>query len=418
MALFERDTDIYRDRDALREDYQPEDIVGRDTELENYQAALQPVINGEQPNNIFLYGKTGVGKTVASRYLLKHLQEDADQYDDIFLTVVFLNCDGLNSSYQVATHLVNKLRPENNQISTTGYPLAAVYDKLWTEFENLDGTVLVVLDEIDNIRDDSILYQLPRARDNDNLANTKLGLIGISNDFEFRDQLSSKVKSSLCEEELHFPAYNASELRSILEQRVEVAFQPDVVEEAVLSYCAAIGARDAGDARQSIELLMKGGDIARKEDASTVKEEHVKRGEKLLERSRVAEGISGLTPHGRYILYALVTLHLENETPVRTRNIRPRYTRICQTAGDDPLVPRRMRDHLGDLTMLGIADVTERNEGRRGGKYREYTLKADTDTVIEALDETINRVGVHQSLADAGYQDVQTTLIDIPEQDD
>jgi cell division control protein 6 len=413
MPMFERDTEIYRDRDALREDYQPDEVVGRTEELDAYQAALQPVINGEQPNNIFLYGKTGVGKTVTTRYLLEHLQTDADQYDDISLTVVFLNCDGLNSSYQVATHLVNKLRDEHDQISTTGYPLAAVYDKLWSDLEALEGTVLVVLDEIDNIQDDSILYQLPRARDNNNLHDTKLGLIGISNDFEFRDQLSSKVKSSLCEEELHFPAYDASELRSILEQRVEVAFQPGVVDNAVIAYCAAVGARDAGDARQAIELLMKGGDLARKDDDSTVQEDHVKRGEKLLERSRVAEGISGLTPHGRYILYALVTLHLEDETPVRTRDIRPRYTHICQNIGDDPLVPRRMRDHLGDLTMLGIADVTERNEGRRGGKYREYTLKTDTETVVTALDETISEVGVHQSLAEAGYRDVQTTLTDI-----
>lgn len=417
MAMFERDTEIYRDRDALREDYQPDEVVGRAEELDAYQAALQPVINGEQPNNIFLYGKTGVGKTVTTRYLLEHLQTDVSQYDDISLTVVSLNCDGLNSSYQVATHLVNKLRDEHNQISTTGYPLAAVYDKLWADLDALEGSVLVVLDEIDNIQDDSILYQLPRARDNDHLRDTKLGLIGISNDFEFRDQLSSKVKSSLCEEELHFPAYDATELRSILEQRVEVAFQPDVVDDAVIAYCAAIGARDAGDARQSIELLMKGGDLARKEDASTVQEDHVKRGETLLERSRVAEGISGLTPHGRYILYALVTLHLEGETPVRTRDIRPRYTHICQNIGDDPLVPRRMRDHLGDLTMLGIADVTERNEGRRGGKYREYTLKTDIETVVTALDETISEVGVHQSLADAGYRDVQTTLVDITEDD-
>jgi cell division control protein 6 len=416
MAMFERDTEVYRDRDALREDYQPDELVGRTEELEAYQAALQPVINGEQPNNIFLYGKTGVGKTVTTRYLLEHLRTDADRYDDISLTVVFLNCDGLNSSYQVATHLVNKLRDEHDQISTTGYPLAAVYDKLWADLEALEGSVLVVLDEIDNIEDDSILYQLPRARDNDNLRETKLGLIGISNDFEFRDQLSSKVKSSLCEEELHFPAYDAAELRSILEQRVEVAFQPGVVDDAVIAYCAAIGARDAGDARQSIELLMKGGDLARKEDTTTVREEHVRRGEKLLKRSRVVEGISGLTPHGRYILYALVTLHLEGETPVRTRDIRPRYTHICQNIGDDPLVPRRMRDHLGDLTMLGIADVSERNEGRRGGKYREYTLKTDVETVVKALDGTISEIGVHQSLADAGYRDVRTTVVDAAEE--
>jgi cell division control protein 6 len=53
--MFERDTEIYQNRDALRGDYQPDTLVGRDTELERYKTALQPVINGEQPNNIFLY---------------------------------------------------------------------------------------------------------------------------------------------------------------------------------------------------------------------------------------------------------------------------------------------------------------------------------------------------------------------------
>ena len=402
MTLFEPDTSIYADRDALREDYQPNSVVGRAAELDAYKAALQPVINGEQPNNVFLYGKTGVGKTVTTRYLLDHLQQDAAAHDDLDLTVLMLNCDGVTSSYQVATRLVNRLRDETRQISSTGYPLAAVYEKLWADLDALGGTVLVVLDEIDTIEDDSILYQLPRARDNDNISEAKLGLIGISNDFEFRQELSSKVKSSLCETELHFPTYNADELRSILERRVEVAFRDGVVEDAVVRYCAAVGARDAGDARQSIELLMKGGDLAREENADRVTEEHVKRGKELLERSRVAEGIAGLTSHGRYILYALLTLHLEDETPVRTRNLRPRYTTICHAVGNDPLVPRRMRDHLGDLTMLGIADVTERNEGRDGGRYREYTLQTIPETVVAALNETIRTVGVHQSLVDGG----------------
>ena len=406
MALFEPDGSIYADRDALREDYQPDSVVGRAEELEAYKAALQPVINGEQPNNIFLYGKTGVGKTVTTRYLLDHLQQDAAAHEDLDLTVLMLNCDGVTSSYQVATRLVNRLRDETRQISSTGYPLAAVYEKLWADLDALEGTVLVVLDEIDTIEDDSILYQLPRARDNDNISEAKLGLIGISNDFEFRQELSSKVKSSLCETELHFPTYDANELRSILERRVEVAFREGVVNDAVIRYCAAIGARDAGDARQSIELLMKGGDLAREENADRVTEAHVRRGKELLERSRVAEGIAGLTSHGRYILYALLTLHLEDETPIRTRNLRPRYTTICHAVGNEPLVPRRMRDHLGDLTMLGIADVTERNEGRRGGRYREYTLQTIPETVVDALDETIREVGVHQLLVDGGFHEL------------
>lgn len=400
MPLFERDTNIYQDRDALREDYQPSELVGRDEEIQTYRAALQPVINGEQPNNIFIYGKTGVGKTAATRYLLSHLKEDAAEYDDLDLTILFLNCDGLNSSYQVATHLVNQLRSERNQISTTGYPLAAVYDMLWADLDTMSGTTLVVLDEVDNIEDDSILYQLPRARANGNLQDTKVGIIGISNDFSFRDNLSSKVKSSLCEQEIQFPAYSSGNLRAILEQRATVAFHDGVLNDGVISLCGAYGARDAGDARQSLDLLMQAGDIAREQDADSVTENHVREGKDELERGRVKEGISGLTQHGHLVLYALLTFDLEDETPIRSRDIRPRYSRFCELAGINPLAARRMRDHLGDLDMLGIAGATERNEGRGGGSYRQYTLDMDPKLILDALSETVEDVGVHDSIID------------------
>ncbi|WMT10225.1 orc1/cdc6 family replication initiation protein [Natrinema thermotolerans] len=406
--MFERDTDIYCNRDALREDYQPDELVGRDDELNRYKTALQPVINGEQPNNIFLYGKTGVGKTAGTRFLLDHLVDDAAQYDDIELTVKMLNCDGLSSSYQIATRLVNKFRNESNQISTTGYPRSTVYSMLWDELDKYGGTILIVLDEVDHINDDSILYQLPRARANGNLSEAKIGIIGISNDFSFRDDLSPKVKSSLCEEELQFPAYDAQELIEILQQRADVAFHDDVLDSGVIELCAAYGAKDAGDARQSLDLLMKAGDLARDRDTETITENLVRDAREELERGRIREGISGLTQHGHLVLYALITLEQQGETPVRSRDIRPRYTSFAEQISVDPLVPRRMRDHLGELSMLGIISAVERNEGRRGGTYRQYSVDMDVNMVLTALEETITEVGVHESVADKFDQD--TTL--------
>ncbi len=408
MGIFERDTEIYTNRDAFREDYQPGELVGRDEELARYKTALQPVINGEQPNNIFLYGKTGVGKTVATRYLLDHLVQDATEYDDIDLTVRILNCDGLSTSYQIATRLVNKFRDDTNQISTTGYPRAAVYDMLWEALDQCGGTILIVLDEVDHIDDDSILYQLPRARANGHLSDAKIGIIGISNDFSFRDNLSPKVKSSLCEEELQFPAYDASDLIKILSQRAEVAFHDGVLEDGVIQLCAAYGAKDAGDARQSLDLLMKAGDLARERDTDVLTDDLVREAREELERGRIREGITGLTQHGHLVLYAMVTYEQQGQTPVRSRDIRPRYTNFAEQVGIDPLVPRRMRDHLGELSMLGIVTAVERNEGRRGGTYREYSLNMDLDMMLDALEETVSEVGVHESVSER--VDMQKTL--------
>ncbi|SEP22370.1 orc1/cdc6 family replication initiation protein [Halogranum amylolyticum] len=164
-----RDDSIYRNRDALLDDYTPETLVGRDDELQQYHSALQPAISGEQPNNIFLYGKAGVGKTAATRFLLNRLQSDAEQYDDLRVNSQLVNCDGTDSSYQVAVNLVNRLRPIEDQISESGYSRSQVYHLMWNEFDQLNGIVLVVLDEVDHLEDGSILYQLSRARENQHL---------------------------------------------------------------------------------------------------------------------------------------------------------------------------------------------------------------------------------------------------------
>jgi cell division control protein 6 len=279
---------------------------------------------------------------------------------------------------------------------------------LWSELESCGGTIVIVLDEVDHIEDDSILYQLPRARANGNLSEAKIGIIGISNDFSFRDNLSPKVKSSLCEEELQFPAYDANELVEILSQRAQVAFHESVINNGVIKLCAAYGAKDAGDARQSLDLLMKAGDLARERDTDTITDDLVRDAREELERGRIREGISGLTQHGHLVLYALLTLEQQGKTPVRSRDIRPRYTSFAEQVGVDPLVPRRMRDHLGELSMLGIVSAVERNEGRRGGTYREYSLDMDTEMVLTALEEIVAQVGIHESVAE--MVDQETTI--------
>jgi cell division control protein 6 len=386
MSTFTRDTEIFRDEDMLREDYQPESITAREDELENYRKALQPVINGAQPRNIFLYGKTGVGKTAVSRFLLDRLQQDTEQYDDIDLSVYWLNCTNLSSSYQVAVNLVNTIRDPDEQISTTGYPQQRVFDILYDELDGIGGTVLLVFDEIDQIGgDDEILYELPRARANGYLETAKPGVIGISNDFGFRDDLSPKVKDTLCEEEIHFSPYNGPELEAILRERAEKALFDDAAEEGVISLCAALAAQDTGSARQALNILYNAGEMARTEGTSIITESHVHSAREALEQSQIEHGMRELTKHGHLALVATLHLALEEEMPARVREIYPRYRTIAGHSDIEPLVRRRMHDHLADLAMLGILDRQSRNEGRRGGQYYEYEFSVDLRTVQEVV---------------------------------
>jgi cell division control protein 6 len=397
MSLFEPDHSVFRNRDLLKTEYTPDEIVGRDEEIDQLAAALQPVINGEYPDNIFIYGKAGVGKTAVTKHLLEDLSDSAEHYD-IDLTVVMFNCDGLSTSYQAAIRLLNRLRPAEEEISETGHPGAKIYRLLWQELNSIGGAVLLVLDEIDHIDDDEFLYQTTRADSNGNIDNIKLGLIGISNDSTFREKLGSKVQSSLCETTVLFPPYNADELGSVLEQRAEKAFHEDALDESIIGLCAAHGRQAGGDARHALNLLRKAGDIARTEGADNVSEQHVERAEEQINARESMDIMRGLTQHGKLTLYALTTLEAEGETPAPSMRVYERYEELCKFAATDPNTSRRLRMFLSDFDTLSITRGEKNHGGHGEGTQTLHELQEDTATVIDALQEFISQVGAHTSI--------------------
>lgn len=394
---FQPDDKLYKQRNTLKVEYVPDDIVGRDNEIEEYEAALQPVINGEYPDNIFIYGKTGVGKTAVTNFLLNELEESAEHFD-VDISVITVNCDGLSTSYQAAISLVNKLRSPDNHIAETGHPQSKVYRLLWDELNTLSETVIVVLDEIDHLTDDTFLYQITRADNNGYIDNIQLGLIGISNDSTFREQLDAKVQSSLCETEISFPPYGADELQKVLEQRAKIAFHPEALDEGVIPLCAALGRQDGGDARRAITLLRKAGDLARTENAETVTTNHVERAQEKLEAQQSMDIIRNLTEHEQLTLYGLTTLAAEGATPARSRVVYQRYKKLCEFRDRDPRTARRMRSFLSDFEILNLTISRKEHLGQNGGTYREHELNRDIATVVDALQTPISEFGAHQSI--------------------
>lgn len=388
MGMFERDREVFADADPLGDSYEPDNIREREEELAKFQRALQPVIDNRPASNIFLYGKTGTGKTVATRYILSHLREDAAQYSDVDLSTLWVGCENLSSSYQVAVALANKLRSERGKdpISTTGYSQQRVFDILYEELDGLGNTVVIVLDEIDNIGDsDDILYGLPRARSNGYVDNVKPVVIGISNDFQFRDNLSPKVKDTLAEKEILFSPYDADQLTAILRPRAEQAFYEDVVEDSVIQLCGAYAGKDTGSARQAIRLLREAGELAQANDETTVTDDHVRKARDELEKSQLHEGMQELTIQGHAVLCALAAVEARGDTPLRSTELYHRYLRICEKLDTDSVSERRVRDHLSDMDMLGLANVFQRNEGISAGRYHEYELDIPLDAVLGVL---------------------------------
>ncbi|QLG29777.1 AAA family ATPase (plasmid) [Halorarum halophilum] len=416
-SIFEDDVEIIRDADLFTEEHTPEEILCRDDVMQNYVNALKPVYKGRPPRNAFLYGDTGVGKTAATKYLLRELESDirernADRPadDQRTFTHVRINCqniapsDGTASSYQVAIALVNEFR--DDQIASTGYASREVYSMLYEELDDIGGTVLIVLDEVDRVGEsDTLLYDLPRARDIGYVEDTRIGLIGISNDYTFRSNLSPKVRDTLCETEIKFPAYSADELEEIIAARANNALHDETYDKEVLSLCAALAMRNSsGSARRAMDLLKQAAEHAENVGNMPIQPDDVYAAKEELDYGDMVESIIDQDQHKQLIIDAVARLEADGRTPVRTKAIHAIYEQLASAAGDDPLSQRGMYNHLTRLDMLGFLQSFQNNEGLRGGQYNTYELS-------EAL--TVRQVKDAIDSSDLPTNDVELELDNI-----
>ena len=93
----------------------------------------------------------------------------------------FVNCKQISTIIKIIKRIYNVVAPEV-EIPATGLTTSEYYDRLWKILNNFDGITIVVLDEVDKLEDDSLLYNLSRARENLDITNGFISILGISNE--------------------------------------------------------------------------------------------------------------------------------------------------------------------------------------------------------------------------------------------
>ncbi len=371
---------IFRNRDVLRHSYTPEHLPHRSEQIEELASILVPALKGETPSNIFIYGKTGTGKTATVRYVGRQLEEMGKKLR-IYCYVHYLNCERIDTQYRVLATLAKVL---GRNVPMTGWPTDQVYDEVKNAIDSRDQTIVIVLDEIDKLvrKGDEVLYNLSRI--NGELERARVSIIGISNDLKFKNFLDPRVLSSLSEEELIFPPYNAEQLQDILEQRAKLAFYEGVLDDDVIPYCAALAAQEHGDARKALDLLRVSGEIAEKEGADKITREHVKEAVRKIETDHVVEAVRTLPTQSKALLYGMIVLTESGIRKFTTGEVYTVYKNLCKKIGIDCLTQRRVSDLISELDMLGIINSIVISKGRYG-RTREIRLDVPIEPIRKVL---------------------------------
>ncbi|HIE14470.1 TPA: ORC1-type DNA replication protein [Candidatus Bathyarchaeota archaeon] len=354
---------IFKNREVLRHDYVPEYLPHREEQIRHLGEIVAPTLVGHPCSNVFIYGKTGTGKTAVIRYVLKRLIIKAKSLTSPVKTC-YVNCRMAGTEYRILSSLCNSIFVN---VPFTGLAIGEVLDRFRKGLDSSKILLIIVLDEIDVLvkeRGDSLLYELTRL--NESLMKSRISLIGISNDLRFKEFLDPRVLSALSEEELVFRPYNADELKDILRERAKMAFHKGVLTDGALSLCAALAAAEHGDARRALDLLRVAGEIAEREGAKKIIEEHVEKAEKRIEHDRISEALKNLPTHSKLVLLSVYILNKIGSKQLITGDIYQVYCEICEKYGLSPLTQRRVSGLINELDIIGLLNSRVVSLGRYG----------------------------------------------------
>ena len=385
---------LFKNKEKLQTRYEPEELIHRETQNQKISQVLGPILRQEKPSNLFIYGSPGSGKTIS----IKNTQKTIDKITkerNLKIKTIYINCK-LKRVADTEYRLFSQITKEFGlKLPVTGLPTKEIYDAFTTIIDQKEGPdfVLLFLDEIDQLTKktkDEILYNLTRI--NEELNNTTLSIVGISNNVCSLDGLDARVKSSLSEEEILFPPYNATQLTNILTKRAEEAFEPETVTKEIITKCAAYSAGEHGDARRAIELLRVAGELAERRNSKQIEEKDVDFAHDKIEKEMILELIENLPKQSKTVLYTLMKINTTKKSTIFTGEIYEKYKNLCYKIDLRPLTQRRISEILSEFDSTGMITAKIISKGRYG-RTREISLAIPNNlsfNILEKLSEELS----------------------------
>ncbi|MFC7157618.1 Cdc6/Cdc18 family protein [Halomarina halobia] len=325
------------DARVLRDEFVPREVVHRDAETNRLSAALSPLLDGEPAETALLTGPSGVGKTCIAQYTVSRLRERV-----LDIETQYVNCWQNYSRFRALYRILDGLG-QTIDIHRQSTPR----DELLERLERYDGPpCVVILDEVDQLEDMRILYDLYHL--------PRFSMILIANrEEELFARLDDRIQSRLhTAERVHFDRYSVDELVAILEDRAESGLTTGAVAREQL---AIIADAAAGDARVAIGILRNAARQAQRAESRAITYEmlHEAIPEGRAEVRR--KSIETLTPHQR-ALYDI----LAEEGELEPADLYAAY----QARVDEPKTDRTVRNYLQKLAQYNLITITGTSRDR------------------------------------------------------
>ncbi|MDR2830794.1 MAG: orc1/cdc6 family replication initiation protein [Methanobrevibacter sp.] len=364
----DKESAIFADKSFLDHRFLPKSLPHRSGQIGSIARYWSEILKNKSPSDVTVYGKTGTGKTVAVKFARQQLLEYTKDNKDVLLRIEYIRCTDYNTEYQIIVRLCQQLGLD---VPWRGWTKAEVLNSFRSLFNGKIQKkiiLIVILDEIDILlqkNGDGVLYTLTRIEN--------VSVLSISNYIDFKRFITPRVMSSLRDKEIVFPPYNARQIEDILNERIKISFKTSIDDE-VIKLCAALAAKDEGDARYALDLLRTAGEIADENNSLTVTEENIRQAKEKIEHDITADIILTLPSQQQRVLESILHLTKLNEE-ITSGKLYEVYKKI---SNGDYLTYRRVFDIINQLELLGIISTNKISRGRGKGVTNLILLQCDT----------------------------------------
>lgn len=331
---------VIDDARVLTADYLPNRMVHRDNEREVIASNLRPILQDQPPIDMLIYGPPGTGKTAMAEYVVDELERHSPE-----VLSGFVDGFGQPSRFEVYYKL---LRDMNEFVTRGGTSTEELVDKF--EQKAYKSPMVIVIDEVDQIKDEKVLYDLSRFQN--------AAIILIANRDDIFADMDDRIRSSFSSiNEIRFKAYNDNEILDILKDRVEYGLRDNAIEDSTLKLIAS---KSGGDARVAISTLRKAAQQAEREGLEKIDREMVKESFSDAVKDNRSVSLQKLNEDQRK-LYDI----LKEEKELKSGELFDAYREQIEEGPTD----RTLRRYMKKMEAYGLV------EAKGSTRDRKYSLK-------------------------------------------
>ncbi|MBT3464876.1 cell division control protein Cdc6, partial [archaeon] len=81
---------LFTEKEVLLPSYLPDKVLYREEQVQQVAEILAPSLRMEKPSNLFIYGKTGTGKTLSVKHVIESLR-NISKTNEIPFSAIYVN---------------------------------------------------------------------------------------------------------------------------------------------------------------------------------------------------------------------------------------------------------------------------------------------------------------------------------------